>query len=211
MITSPLPSLTEPLLLLENDTISNGDNYSQLTDEHSADSVSSRSTNTPRETDNSDRPKHTPSCWYGLAVLIAILPTLLFGINTGILNAPESVIFPRHTVWQWSLAVSAFCAGGLIGAVTSGPLSDHYGRRRSLLWILFANAVFGALHVLAPSIYVLVVARFGVGVAGGGATVVTPLYLAETAPRGWAGTIGMLTQDSVVVGILLSVLWALQF
>ena len=146
-----------------------------------------------------------------VAVAVAALPMLLFGFNTGVLNAPESVIFPTHSVWEWSVCVSAFCVGGLVGALSIGGLVHVYGRKPSLLLILVVNAFFGVFHVFTPNIYGLMVARLFVGVAGGAATVVTPLYLAELAPPETKGSIGTLTQLSCVMGILASVLWALPF
>lgn len=146
-----------------------------------------------------------------VAVAVAALPMLLFGFNTGVLNAPESVIFPTHSVWEWSVCVSAFCVGGLVGALSIGGLVHVYGRKPSLLLILVVNAFFGIFHVFTPNIYGLMVARLFVGVAGGAATVVTPLYLAELAPPETKGSIGTLTQLSCVMGILASVLWALPF
>lgn len=146
-----------------------------------------------------------------LAIGIAALPMLIFGINTGVLNAPESVIFPGHSVFSWSLAVSSFCVGGFLGSANAGRLADHYGRRTSLLVIFAINFFFGTLHVLTPNMTLLIGARVGVGLAGGASTVLTPMYLSEVAPQSIKGSIGTVTQLSCVLGILASILFALPF
>lgn len=146
-----------------------------------------------------------------LAVGIAALPMLLFGINTGILNAPESVIFPGHSTLSWSLAVSAFCVGGFLGSANTGRLADERGRKWGIVVCLALNGIAGGLHVIAPNMFVLILARIGVGIAGGAATCLTPMYLSEVAPPEIKGSIGTLTQLSCVLGILVSILYALPF
>mmetsp|Transcript_2616 Transcript_2616/g.4077 ORF Transcript_2616/g.4077 Transcript_2616/m.4077 type:complete len:572 (-) Transcript_2616:155-1870(-) len=146
------------------------------------------------------------------AVLVAVMPMFLFGYSTGVLNAPESVMFPSHTLGQWSTAVSSFCIGGIVGANVSGKLADKYGRRQCLLWFTgYLNTVAGLLHVITPNMTGLIIARIMVGLAGGTSTVVTPVYLGEIAPPHIKGSIGTMTQLSMVLGIMASVLVALPF
>lgn len=47
----------------------------------------------------------------------------------GVMNAPASVVFPTHTTFEWSLAVSAFAIGGPGGAVLGGYLANKKGRK----------------------------------------------------------------------------------
>jgi len=175
------------------------------------------------EYDNESAPSHhTPvdqrpgtqtdmSAFFYLTVCVVSIPMFLFGFNTGVLNAPEAVIFPSHSVSEWSIAVSAFCAGGFFGANRSGSFSDKFGRRATLILILILNLFFGSLHSIAPNMKVLILSRFGVGLAGGVSTVVTPMTLSEISPKEIRGSIGTLTQLSCVLGILASILWALPF
>lgn len=155
--------------------------------------------------------KMSVSVSFCLAVSLATLPMLLFGFNTGVLNAPESVIFPGHSVFSWSLAVSAFCVGGFLGSANAGRFADQHGRRLGILVILVLNGLFGVLHVITPNMTVLIAARIGVGLAGGASTVLSPMYLSEVAPTAIKGSIGTLTQLSCVLGILASILYALPF
>jgi len=136
----------------------------------------------------------------------------LFGYNTGVLNAPEAIIFSnQHTTLQWSLAVSGFCVGGIFGANGSGKWVDVWGRRRSLLAVFGGYGIAGVMSVVTPSMNGLIATRVLIGVAGGASTVITPMYLSEISPTRLKGTIGTLTQLSVVIGILASILWELPF
>jgi len=162
-----------------------------------------------RSTSILSTPKMSPFFW--LTVMVVCIPMFLFGFNTGVLNAPEPYIFPSHSVLEWSIAVSAFCAGGFVGANVAGKAADGYGRRPCLIAIMMGNLLFGILHTIAPNMTVLILARFGVGVAGGASTVLTPMMLSELSPTAIRGSIGTLTQLACVLGILASVLWALPY
>ena len=120
-------------------------------------------------------------------------------------------MFPHHSTGVWSLAVSGFCVGGFVGSATAGRVADDHGRKIGIAVVLGLNLVFGLVTLIAPNMGVLIVARIGVGIAGGAATVLTPLYLSEIAPTEIKGSIGTLTQLSCVLGILGSVVYALPF
>src|SRR5881392_2633886 len=90
----------------------------------------------------------------------------------------------------------------MIGAAFAGRLSDRM-RRRHL--IIIAAVVFtgGALlAAFAPTVAVLVLARFILGLAVGSAALVVPLYLSEIAPTEIRGAISSLNQLMIVAGIL---------
>jgi len=161
--------------------------------------------------DQRSRAQIEMSAFFYLTVCVVSIPMFLFGFNTGVLNAPEAVIFPSHSVIEWSICVSAFCAGGFFGANRSGSFSDKFGRRATLILIFILNLFFGSLHSVAPNMKVLILSRFGVGLAGGASTVLTPMTLSEICPKEIRGSIGTLTQLSCVLGILASILWALPF
>ena len=57
----------------------------------------------------------------------------------------------------------------------------------------------------------IIVARFMIGFASGYSTVLVPMYLGEMAPPTLRGTLGTLTQFSLVIGILVADLLAFPF
>uniref|UniRef100_I2CP18 Hexose transporter 1 n=1 Tax=Nannochloropsis gaditana (strain CCMP526) TaxID=1093141 RepID=I2CP18_NANGC len=138
------------------------------------------------------------------AVFIAVIAEFLVGYNTSLMNAPEAVVFPGHTTAEWSLAVSAFAIGGPGGAILGGILANKRGRRGALLINALIFLVGGIILAGAPSIFWLIPARFIIGLASGFASVLVPIYLGELAPPTLRGTLGTLTQFSLVTGILVS-------
>eukprot|EP01035_Chromulina_nebulosa_P019114 gene19114-24948_t len=143
-----------------------------------------------------------------MTVIVAVISQFLIGYNTSVMNAPANVVFPGHTTPQWSLAVSAFAVGGPGGAVLGGVLANKRGRRGAMLintWVFFIG---GLLMTIAPNIYWLFPARLIIGFASGLSSVVVPVYLGEIAPPTLRGTLGTLNQFAMVIGILMSDIFA---
>ncbi len=65
-----------------------------------------------------------------------------------------------------ALSVTTFLIGLAFGQLLAGPLSDTYGRRRTLLAGLIVFTVSALVCVVAPSVQVLIAMRFVQGVAG---------------------------------------------
>mmetsp|Transcript_36542 Transcript_36542/g.43661 ORF Transcript_36542/g.43661 Transcript_36542/m.43661 type:complete len:707 (+) Transcript_36542:90-2210(+) len=145
------------------------------------------------------------------AVMVAAISQFLVGFNTGVMNAPEPVIFPGHSTLQWSLAVAAFAVGGPFGANIAGSLADTRGRRGALMINMWTFIFGGGLQTLAPNMFIIIVSRFIIGFASGFSSVLVPIYLGELAPPTMRGTLGTLTQFALVSGILVSALLAFPF
>eukprot|EP00558_Chaetoceros_sp_UNC1202_P003943 CAMPEP_0197242246 /NCGR_PEP_ID=MMETSP1429-20130617/8048_1 /TAXON_ID=49237 /ORGANISM="Chaetoceros sp., Strain UNC1202" /LENGTH=696 /DNA_ID=CAMNT_0042702235 /DNA_START=55 /DNA_END=2145 /DNA_ORIENTATION=- len=145
------------------------------------------------------------------AVLVAAMGQFLVGYNIGVMNAPASVVFPDHTTTEWSLAVSLFCFGAPFGSNVAGTLAETRGRRGALLICTWTFLLGGIIQTTAPNIYIIILSRFIIGFASGISTVIVPIYLGELAPPTLRGTLGTLTQFALVVGILISDLFAFPF
>jgi MFS transporter, SP family, sugar:H+ symporter len=129
---------------------------------------------------------------------------LLFGYDTGVISGALLFIPDdfKLTPFLQGAIVAALLLGAMVGAAFAGRLSDRLGRRRL---IMGAGVIFtgGALlAALAPSVGVLIAARFILGLAVGSAALVVPLYLSEIAPTEIRGAIASLNQLMIVVGIL---------
>lgn len=138
--------------------------------------------------------------------LIGALGGLLFGYDTGIIAG--AILFIRKdfrlTALEQGLVVSSLVFGALAGAVTTGYLSDRFGRRRLLLvaGAVYAGGAVGA--ALAPSVTVLIGFRLLLGLAVGVSSVLVPLYLAEMAPTPLRGALTSLNQLMIAIGIFVS-------
>jgi sugar porter (SP) family MFS transporter len=129
---------------------------------------------------------------------------LLFGYDTGVISG-ALLFIPnafKLTPFVKGAVVAGLLLGAMIGAALAGRMSDRMGRRRL---IIIAAVVFtgGALlAAFAPTVAVLIVARFIIGLAVGSAALVVPLYLSEIAPTEVRGRIASLNQLMIVSGIL---------
>jgi SP family facilitated glucose transporter-like MFS transporter 3 len=142
----------------------------------------------------------------GMAVFTAVLASFQVGYNSGVLNVPQNVIVSslKLTTIQWSIAVSIFCIGGLLGSMSGGRFADSIGRKNFLIANNVAFIGGGLLQALASSFIMLSAGRLLIGIGCGGATVVVPMYLGEIAPANLRGSLGTMNQFSMVVGILVA-------
>jgi SP family facilitated glucose transporter-like MFS transporter 3 len=145
------------------------------------------------------------------AIIVAVASQFLVGYNTGVMNAPEKVVFPGHSTGAWSMAVAAFAVGGPFGAITGGQMADKRGRRGALLIDMWLYLMGGLLQTFALDMFTIIVARFIIGFASGYASVLVPLLLGELAPPTLRGTLGTMTQFGLVSGILVADLLAFPF
>ncbi|KAF2774195.1 general substrate transporter [Teratosphaeria nubilosa] len=160
----------------------------------------------------------TPYLLYLL--LTATIGPLLFGYHLSELNAPQEVItcarqgsasytsrlplpqcIPMDAT-QFGLVSSFFTLGGLIGALSGGPVTTKYGRLKAMITAAGFAAVGPVFEALATNVALFTVGRFIAGVGAGAATVVVPIYISEIAPPGQKGAWGSLTQVMINVGIL---------
>jgi len=128
----------------------------------------------------------------------------LVGYNTGVMNAPESVVFPDHSRVSWSLAVSAFAIGGPFGSKVAGSLADTRGRRGALLVNMWTFLLGGLVQTFAMDMFSIIVSRLIIGFASGFSSVLVPIYLGELSPPTLRGMLGTLTQFALVIGILIA-------
>jgi SP family arabinose:H+ symporter-like MFS transporter len=90
--------------------------------------------------------------------------------------------------------------------VVAGRFTDRYGRQKMLVLVALLFVVASLATGLAPSFAWLIAARFAGGLAVGGVSVLSPLYIAEVAPPAIRGRMGATYQLSVTAGILVSYL-----
>jgi SP family galactose:H+ symporter-like MFS transporter len=141
-----------------------------------------------------------------LVAAIASMGGLLFGYDTGVISGALPFLQQSFTLspGMVGVATSAVLLGAALGAACAGTLSDSFGRK-SVIIVAAMLFVLGALGSAAsPTVPVLLAARAVIGVAIGVASMLTPLYLAEIAPRQQRGFIVSLNQFCITAGILLS-------
>ena len=138
----------------------------------------------------------------------AAIGGFLFGYDTGIISGTLVFIqqtFSISTLVQ-EIIVSSVVFGALIGAIFSGKLADHFGRKRLLTYIAYLFIVGTLLSTWATSVAVLIIGRFIIGIAIGITSYVCPLYISEMAPAEKRGGLVLLNGIMITGGEAISFL-----
>lgn len=138
--------------------------------------------------------------------LVATLGGLLFGYDTAVISGAIVFITPYFGLDAAQEGWAASCAliGCILGVAAAGPLSDFWGRKRSLLvaGVLFLVSAIGS--ALPQTFTQFVVARILGGLGIGVASMLSPVYIAEIAPPDLRGRLVGLNQLAIVSGMLVT-------
>jgi sugar porter (SP) family MFS transporter len=150
-----------------------------------------------------------PTRFYWQLTLLATLGGFLFGYDTSnIGSALNFVPYNLHGLAQGYL-VSGASLGAAAGAILAGPASDRFGRKLLLIIDAGIYAVGAILSAVTPDAATLLIARTLIGLAIGADSAIATAYIAEYAPKDRRGSLTMLQQWMITVGILVSYLVAL--
>ncbi|XP_038601031.1 solute carrier family 2, facilitated glucose transporter member 9 isoform X2 [Tachyglossus aculeatus] len=146
--------------------------------------------------------------------------SFLYGYNLSVVNAPTGYIkafyndswerrfghsvHPETLTLLWSVTVSIFAIGGVVGTFIVTLIGKLLGRKQLLL----ANNAFAVLAALlmacsplAGSFEMLILGRFIMGVDGGVALSALPMYLSEISPKEIRGSLGQVTAIFICIGV----------
>ncbi|XP_046674770.1 glucose transporter type 1 isoform X4 [Homalodisca vitripennis] len=156
-------------------------------------------------------------------ILASMLGMLQFGYNTGVINAPEVNIenFMKDVYKDrygediqddsvqllYSLAVSIFAIGGMLGGFSGGVIANKFGRKGGLLLnnvLGIGGACLMGFTKIMHSYELLFLGRFIIGVNCGLNTSLVPMYISEIAPLNLRGGLGTVNQLAVTIGLLIS-------
>lgn len=146
-----------------------------------------------------------------ITVLVATMGALAFGYDTGIIAGalPFMTLPPDQgglglNAYTEGLVTAALIVGAAFGSLAAGYLADRYGRRTTLrlLSILFVVGALGT--AVAPSVELMVVARFVLGLAVGGGSATVPVFIAEIAGPKRRGRLVSRNELMIVSGQLLA-------
>ncbi|XP_075965186.1 solute carrier family 2, facilitated glucose transporter member 3 isoform X2 [Anarhichas minor] len=176
------------------------------------------------------KPKKKLTFYLLYSVSTAVIGSLQFGYNTGVINAPEEKLrsffqnvsmerygepfSPEANTMVWSIAVAIFSVGGMVGSFSVGALVNKFGRIKSMLLSNILAVLGGGLmglSALSRSFEMVIVGRLIIGVFCGMCTGLTPMYVGEIAPTALRGAFGTLHQLALVIGILVAQIFGLEF
>jgi sugar porter (SP) family MFS transporter len=107
---------------------------------------------------------------------------------------------------QQELLTTMVVIGQIVGALGAGVLANVIGRKKSVVLILSAYAVFALLAAFSVSLPMLLVARLLLGLTIGVTVVVVPVYVAESAPAAVRGSLLTAYQLAIVSGLIVGYL-----
>ncbi|XP_034991323.2 solute carrier family 2, facilitated glucose transporter member 4 isoform X1 [Zootoca vivipara] len=164
-----------------------------------------------------------------LSVFTAVLGSLQFGYNIGVINAPQEIIEQNYNAtWLhrngeyidpntlktlWSLSVAIFSIGGMISSFMVGVVSEWLGRKRAMIvnnGLAFLGGGFMGLAKLGKSYEMMIIGRFLIGAFSGFASGIVPMYVGEISPTNLRGALGTLNQLAIVTGILIAQVFGLD-
>ncbi len=140
--------------------------------------------------------------------LVASLGGFLFGFDMAVISGVLPLVQKQFNLsaFQEGWFVSVALVGCIVGVAFSGELADRMGRKKPLLLsaVLFVLSALGC--AVAPSLSLIIVARFLGGVGIGIASNVVPLYISEIAPAKSRGRLITYYQFALTFGILVAYL-----
>lgn len=107
------------------------------------------------------------------------------------------------TVEQQRLVTTTVVVGEIVGALAGGTIANRFGRKPTMVAVAVTFTLFSLLCGLAPSLVVLIIARFLLGLTIGVSVVVVPVFVAESAPTHARGAFLVMYQVATVSGIIL--------
>lgn len=138
--------------------------------------------------------------------LIAALGGLLFGFDTAVISGTTEDLKSVYSLGAFALGftVASALIGTILGSILVGRPADVMGRRRVLMVIGAFYLISAVGSALAWDWYSFLFFRFLGGLGVGGASVVSPMYIAEISPAALRGRLVAITQFNIVLGILLA-------
>lgn len=148
-------------------------------------------------------------------VIAAIASTggLLFGFDTGVISG--ALPFLRES-WdltsnQQEIITTAVLVGAVLGALSSGRITDIVGRKKVIIATSIIFAVGSILTGAAPSMMFLAISRVVLGIAIGISSFAVPLYISEISPTKYRGALVSSFQLMITIGIVASYFSDLYF
>ncbi|KAK2394001.1 Major facilitator superfamily protein [Trifolium repens] len=143
-----------------------------------------------------------------LSTFVAVCGSFSFGTCVGYSAPTQSAIRAdlNLSLAEFSMFGSLVTIGAMLGAITSGRITDFIGRKGAMR-ISTGFCIIGWLAVFfSKSSYTLDLGRFFTGYGIGVISYVVPVYIAEIAPKNLRGGLATTNQLMIVIGSSVSFL-----
>lgn len=140
-------------------------------------------------------------------IYLAVLATIggfLFGFDSS--NIGSALVFLPFDLGDigTGITVAGASLGSFVGALAAGPLVDKFGRKSLLLVDSGVFALGSILSAVAPEPITLIVGRVIIGLAIGADSAIATAYIAEFAPKSRRGSLSIIQQWMITIGILVA-------
>ena len=139
--------------------------------------------------------------------LVAALAGLLFGFDTVVISGADKKLqslWKSSDVFHGSVVMAMALWGTVVGALFGAIPTQHFGRKKTLLWVGVFYTVSAIGSALANDPISFAIFRFIGGLGVGASGIAVPAYISEIAPPKSRGRLVGLYQSSLVLGILLA-------
>jgi len=159
-------------------------------------------------------------------VIISSIPAIIYGWEVGMVNIILSMrssfgekfglykFVPRKGYIETDdkpiremFITPSFTVGGIVGSFFVLYLLDSIGRCKTLILAAFIYLIGVATQVSCTEIIQLCIGRFVAGIASALSLCVSPIYIAENAPKEIRGTLGIVNSLGIQIGMLFASLW----
>ena len=141
-----------------------------------------------------------------LSTVVAALGGLLLGFDTAVIAGTTHGMSSAFGLTPITLGITVSCAlwGTVGGGLLASPLGKRYGARNGLRLMAALYLVSALGCAFAWSWSSLLIFRLIGGLGIGGSSVLSPMYIADIAPKEWRGRLVACFQFTVVAGILVA-------
>src|SRR5699024_10414887 len=141
---------------------------------------------------------------YLYLALLATIGGFLFGFDTS--NIGSALVFLPFDLGPVAtgIIVSGASLGSFVGALAAGPLTDRFGRKSILIVDSALFAVGALISAVAVGPVSLTVGRVIIGLAVGADSAMATAYISEFAPKSRRGSLGIIQQWMITIGILVA-------
>ena len=138
-----------------------------------------------------------------LIALVVAMGGFLMGFDASVISGGIKFIEPEFQLSKIELgwAVASLSLTATVAMMFAGPISDKYGRIVVLKYSALLYAVSAIISALAPTFFILVLARMMGGIGVGISLIIAPMYIAEIAPADKRGKMVSFNQLNIVIGL----------
>ncbi|XP_075071877.1 solute carrier family 2, facilitated glucose transporter member 11-like [Mixophyes fleayi] len=164
-----------------------------------------------------------------LTLVLAIGGTFQYGLHISLINSPSkyvqsfinntweqrygTILLPDTVMLLWSIIVSVFSVGGLLGCLIVGHLSVKFGRKKTQLYnnvVALVGASLMCTSRVAQSFEMIILGRFLYGINAGVSLNLHTMYIGECAPQGKRGMVTVSVSLAIATGKLMGFIIGLR-